>query len=196
MVCVMEMTDILKQWVQKEWEPKHKGTGISLTDMCIPGTIWTMSTALEQLKTLDDELPHAYNIARDDGILRNGVMEPCPCINEYEIPTATPVCDTLEQIKNVFKWILLMMKLLDAAVQPSFWIEVARAEGRDIDHAKEQWNLMEQNLSSAVTDIQSFVAGAQTDPVADNPGTVPVHIDLQPAAQFTALLERLRACTV
>jgi len=205
---VMETTSILEQWVKKEWEPKHKGIDVSLTDRCIPGTLLTMAAALEQLNTIDDKLPSAHNISRLDWIVEDGKNQPCPCINEYEIPEATPVCDILEQIQNVFKRIVLMMKLIDVSVQPSFWEEVARAQvcdiGRakknckvdiDIDHAKKQWTITFDKLESAITDIQSFVADNQTSRVADNAGTTNGK-DLTPKARCTALLLRLSECTL
>jgi hypothetical protein len=195
-ISVEEMTNILKQWVKKKWEPKHKGADISLNDMCIPGTIWTMATALEQLHTLDEKLPNSYNICRDDGIIIDGARQPCPCINDYTIPAATQVCDILEQIRNVFKWILLMKKLLDVAVPASFWEEVAGVRGRDIEHAKSQWRSMEETLGSSITDIESFVQSESVkseNPVREVGGEkVVIPTPARTLACMSNLLVRLR----
>jgi len=192
---LLQMTYTLKQWVKKEWEPKHKDAGVSLTDMCIPGTISTMAAAVEQLHTLDQSLPNYYRICREWGIIVNGAREPNPEINDREIPQATAVCAILQQIQNVFKWIILMMNLLDVSVQNSFWQEVAREAGSDIEQIISHWNLIRDGLSSTATDIQSFVTENQTGPVADNPGTG--HSEgLQPQARLTTLLLHLSAYTL
>jgi len=188
--CVMDLTDILKAWVAKEWEPKLKQKALSLTDMCIPGTISTMAAAVEQLNTLEDSLPARRSICRDQGIIRDGAREPYPEINTWELPEPTQVRNIFQQIATVFEWLLSVMKLIRDAVQDAFWDEVARAQNSTTDHVKEIWSDAQDNLTSALTDIRNFAAAGHAG--AQHPQTPP----LAPAAQCKLLLARLRACTL
>jgi hypothetical protein len=193
--ALMQMTYTLEQWVKNKWEPQHKVAGVSLVDMCIPGAISTMATAVKQLTTLEESLPNPHFISRDWGIIGDGVSQPHPEINDQQLPQATAICDILQQFQNVFKWIILMMNLLDVSVQNSFWQEVARGEGSNIEEITSHWNLIRDGLSSVATNIQSFVTENQPGPVADSPGTG--HSEtLQPQARLTTLLLHLSACTL
>ena len=164
---VMELTDDLKRWVDKEWEQKQKGTSMSLTEMCIPGAISALAAAVGKLDSLEVSLPRKSYIFRDWGVIKDGESTPYPEINTDFDLQATEIQNDLEQIKNVFEWILRIMNLLHDAVEPSFWEEVSRAH----------WAITEQNLRSSLTHIQSFTTNT-------------------PTATVDELIERLRVSTV
>jgi hypothetical protein len=200
--CVIELTAQLKCWVHKEWEQKQKGTSMSLADLCVPGAISALAAAVEQLDSLENSLPHG--LRRDWGVIKDGARIPHPEINTWELPQATEIQNLLMQIQNAFEFILRIMNLLSNAVKPSFWEEVSRAQGvatksnrrqLSTDQVLAHWQNTEQHLRSSVTDIQSFVTDTQTPTVAESPAAV--HSDtLHPQAQFTALIQRLRQCSV
>ena len=210
---VLELTDLLTRWVDKAWELQLKQTPQSLTKMCIPATISTMTTAVEQLKTLEESLPDQSNLSRDWGIIRDGASVPYPEINTWELPDAAKVHDLLEQIETVVEWLLRVIRVLDLAVPDSFWQEVASVGGSNLTHVNRIRQITEESLTSALADIRNFThpqptqaaAGAghagteqaQTEPAQTEPAqTEPAQPDpvTTSLSQCNALLARLRAC--
>ena len=179
-----ELVHNLKHWVDTAWEPRQKTTTMSLVDLCFPGAIYELARAVQKLRSLEDRLPARYNLARDFGRIVDGCRRPDPVINTWFIPEERDIKDTLQNIKDVFEWILKIMLLLHDTVPRNCSAEMT-----------ELWQNNTKAIEDSVAHIQRFVTDTETPTGAASPAAV--HSEpLKSEAHFTMLIERLREFSV